>query len=259
MKQYTLIGPDNTPYRSATPGTLGGHRADRIYGTLGCPGAARAIARGGYVANRVFFADEATAISAGYRPCHTCLPDAYKNWKERRAMPLDHTTVLTPIGELLLLGDDEGLAAIRFDATSIPPGSTRRDDGVLADAARQLREYTNNEREVFDVPLRPRIGGAFERRVWAHLAQIPYGTTTTYGEIAHALGAPGSARAVGAANGRNPIPIIVPCHRVIGADGSLTGYGGGLQRKQALLDHERRALAGGEPDPRWGDRQLAMI
>jgi methylated-DNA-[protein]-cysteine S-methyltransferase len=243
MKQYTLIGPDNTPHRSATPGTLGGHRADRIYGTLDCPGAARAIARGGYVANRVFFADEATAIAAGYRPCHTCLPDAYKNWKERSAMPLHHTTVTTPIGELLLLGDDDGLAEIRFAATDVPAGSTRRDDGVLAEAARQLTEYTNNDREVFDLPLRPRIGGAFERRVWAHLAHIPYGTTTTYGDIAHALGAPGSARAVGAANGRNPIPIIVPCHRVIGAGGALTGYAGGLDNKRRLLEHEGALLA----------------
>ena len=81
MKQYTLIGPDNVPYASPTPGALGGHRADRIYGTLGCPGAARAIARGGYVANRVFFADEATAIAAGYRPCATCCRDRYDAWK----------------------------------------------------------------------------------------------------------------------------------------------------------------------------------
>jgi methylated-DNA-[protein]-cysteine S-methyltransferase len=242
MKQYTLIAADNTPYRSSTPGTLGGHRADRIYGTLDCPGAARAIARGGYVANRVFFADESTAIAAGYRPCHTCLPTQYMTWRERRAMPLDHTTVTTPIGELLLLGDDEGLAAIRFDPTDVPAGSRRRDDGVLGEAARQLREYTNNEREVFDIPLRPRFGGAFERRVWAHVAAVPYGTTTTYGEIALALDAPGSARAVGAANGRNPIPIIVPCHRVIGARGALTGYAGGLDNKRRLLEHEGALL-----------------
>jgi methylated-DNA-[protein]-cysteine S-methyltransferase len=243
MKHYTLIGADNVPFRTPEPGTLGGHRADRIYGRLDCTGAARAIARGGYVSQRVFFADEATAVAAGYRPCHTCLPEAYTTWKERRAMPLDHTIVSTPIGDVLLLGDDTALSEIRFDARAIPPGSRRVDDGVLADAARQLREYATGERETFDVPLRPLFGGAFERRVWAHVAQIPYGTTTTYGEIAQVLDAPGSARAVGAANGRNPIPIIVACHRVIGARGALTGYAGGLEHKRRLLEHEGALLA----------------
>ena len=243
MKQYTLIGPDNVPYRTSDPGTLGGHRADRIYGRLDCPGAARAIARGGYVTQRVFFADEATAVAAGYRPCHTCLREAYNNWKERNAMPLDHTIVSTPIGDVVLLGDAEALSEIRFDAHAVPPGSRRVDDGVLGEAARQLQEYARGEREAFDVPLRPQFGGAFERRVWAHVAQIPYGTTTTYGEIALALDAPGSARAVGAANGRNPIPILVPCHRVIGARGALTGYAGGLDSKRLLLEHEGALLA----------------
>ena len=243
MQQYTLIAPDNVPYRTPEPGTLGGHRADRIYGRLDCPGAARAIARGGYVTQRVFFADEATAVAAGYRPCHTCLPEAYSTWKERTAMPLDHTIVSTPIGDVLLLGDATALCAIRFDATEVPPGSRRVDDGVLGEAARQLQEYARGERERFDVPLTPRFGGAFERRVWAHVAQIPFGTTTTYGEIAQALDAPGSARAVGAANGRNPIPIVVACHRVIGARGALTGYAGGLDNKRLLLEHEGALLA----------------
>jgi methylated-DNA-[protein]-cysteine S-methyltransferase len=243
MRTYTLIGADNVPYRSSSPGTLGGHRADRIYGTLDCAGAARAIARGGYVTNRVFFADEATAIAAGYRPCAGCLPDAYKNWKEHQAMPLDHTVVTSPIGDLLLLGDATALCEIRFDASEVPDGSRRVDDDVLGEAARQLREYAAGERETFDLPLRPRFGGAFERRVWAHVAAIPYGTTTTYGEIALALDAPGAARAVGAANGRNPIPIVVPCHRVIGASGSLTGYAGGLESKRRLLEHEGALLA----------------
>jgi methylated-DNA-[protein]-cysteine S-methyltransferase len=238
MKQYTLIGPDNAPYASTAPGTLGGHRADRIYGTLGCPGAARAIARGGYVANRVFFADEATAVAAGYRPCATCLPTEYRTWKERRAMALHHTTVATPIGELLLLADDDALCEIRFDPADVPAGSERRDDGVLGAAARQLREYAAGERTTFDVPRRPRFGGGFERRVWAHVAAIPYGTTTTYGEIAAALDAPGAARAVGAANGRNPIPLIVPCHRVVQTGGGIGNYGGGPEMKRALLDLE---------------------
>jgi hypothetical protein len=85
MKHYTLLGADNVPYASTVPGSLGGHRADRIYGTLGCPGAAHAIARGGYVANRVFFADEPTAIAAGYRPCAVCMPGEYRRWKAARA------------------------------------------------------------------------------------------------------------------------------------------------------------------------------
>jgi methylated-DNA-[protein]-cysteine S-methyltransferase len=243
MKQYTLIGADNVAFASATAGTLGGHRTDRIYGTLGCPGAARAIARGGYVANRVFFADEPTAIAAGYRPCATCLSDAYRTWKEHRTMPLTHTTVASPIGELVLLGDGDALCEIRFDVADIPPGSPRVDDGVLGEAARQLREYHEGVRTAFDLPLRPRFGGAFERRVWAHVAAVLYGTTTTYGEIAAALDAPGSARAVGAANGRNPLPLVVPCHRVIGARGALTGYAGGLDSKRRLLEHEGALLA----------------
>jgi methylated-DNA-[protein]-cysteine S-methyltransferase len=243
MKQYKLIGADNLPYASTAPGTLGGHRGDRIYGTLGCPGAARAIARGGYVANRVFFADAPTAVAAGYRPCATCLPTEYRTWKDCRAMPLAHTTVVTPIGELLLLAGDDALCQIRFDPADIPAGSPRRDDGVLGEAARQLRAYAAGELTAFELRLRPRFGGAFERRVWAHVAAIPYGTTTTYGEIAAALGAPGSARAVGAANGRNPLPLVVPCHRVIGARGALTGYAGGLNRKRRLLEHEGALLA----------------
>jgi methylated-DNA-[protein]-cysteine S-methyltransferase len=243
MRQYTLIGTDNLPYRSTVPGTLGGHRADRIYGTLDCPGAARAIARGGYVADRVFFADEPAAITAGYRPCATCLPAAYKTWKERRAMPLTHTTVETPIGELVLLADGDALCEIRFAVADVPVDSPRVDDGLLGEAARQLRGYTEGVREVFDLPLRPRFGGAFERRVWAHVAAIPYGTTTTYGEIAAALDAPTSARAVGAANGRNPLPLVVPCHRVIGSTGALTGYAGGLENKRRLLEHEGALLA----------------
>jgi methylated-DNA-[protein]-cysteine S-methyltransferase len=158
-------------------------------------------------------------------------------------MPLTHTTVESPIGELVLLADGDALCEIRFDVADVPPDAPRVDDGVLGEAARQLRGYSEGLRETFDLPLRPRFGGAFERRVWAYVAAIPYGTTTTYGEIAHALDAPGAARAVGAANGRNPIPLIVPCHRVIGARGALTGYAGGLERKRRLLEHEGALLA----------------
>jgi methylated-DNA-[protein]-cysteine S-methyltransferase len=245
MKTYTLIGADGAPRASGTPGTLGGHRSSRIYGTLDCPGAARAIARGGYVTNRVFFADEATAVAAGYRPCATCLPTEYHHWKERRAMPLTHTTVETPIGEILLVAapDGDALQEIRFDATDVPHGSRGSDGGILAEAVRQLRGYAAGLRTTFDLPLRPAFGGPFERRVWALVAAIPYGTTTSYGELAARLDAPGSARAVGAANGRNPLPIIVPCHRVVGARGALTGYAGGLDHKRTLLEHEGALLA----------------
>jgi methylated-DNA-[protein]-cysteine S-methyltransferase len=244
MKKYTLIDADGVPYRTTVPGTLGGHRADRIYGTLDCPGAARAIARGGYVANRVFFADAPTAEAAGFRPCATCLPDDYRAWKDRGPARLTHTTVATPIGELLLVADadHDALREIRFDAADVPAGSTPATGGVLADAARQLTEYTNHERTAFDLPLRPGFGGSFERRVWKRVAAIPHGTTTTYGEIARQLGAPAAARAVGHANGRNPLPIVVPCHRVVGATGRLTGYAGGLERKRRLLEHEGALL-----------------
>jgi methylated-DNA-[protein]-cysteine S-methyltransferase len=245
MKNYTLIGADGVAHHSPVKGTLGGHRADRIYGTLDCPGAARAIARGGYVANRVFFADEPAAVAAGFRPCATCLPDAYRAWKTRGPDRLAHATVATPIGDLLLIADAEhdALRAIRFDAADVPEGSTPSATGVLAEAARQLTEYSDGARTAFDLPLRPAFGGLFERSVWKRVAAIPHGTTVTYGEIARELGAPTAARAVGHANGRNPLPVVVPCHRVVGATGRLTGYAGGLDRKRRLLEHEGTLLS----------------
>ena len=164
-------------------------------------------------------------------------PDA-----ERTAPALTHTTVDSPIGELLLVADGDALCEIRFDARHAPEGSRRANGGVLTEAVRQLHEYAEGVRTTFELPLRPRFGGPFERRVWALVAAIPYGTTATYGELARRLGAPGAARAVGAANGRNPLPIVVPCHRVLGARGGLTGYAGGLDAKRALLEHEGALL-----------------
>jgi methylated-DNA-[protein]-cysteine S-methyltransferase len=245
MKSHTLIGADGAAHQSLVKGTLGGHRAGRIYGTLDCPGAARAIARGGYVANRVFFADEPTAVAAGFRPCSTCLPDAYRAWKTRGPDRLAHTTVATPIGDLLLIADagHDALREIRFDAAEVPEGSTPSATGVLVEAARQLTEYTDGARTTFDLPLRPAFGGLFERRVWQRVAAIGHGTTVTYGQLARELGAPTAARAVGRANGRNPLPVVVPCHRVIGATGRLTGYAGGLDRKRRLLEHEGAMLS----------------
>jgi methylated-DNA-[protein]-cysteine S-methyltransferase len=159
-------------------------------------------------------------------------------------LPLTHATVETPIGEILLIAAPEGdaLQEIRFDATDVPPGSRAGDAGILPEAVRQLRGYAAGLRMEFDLPLRPAFGGPFERRVWALVAQIPFGATVSYGELAARLHAPGAARAVGAANGRNPLPIVVPCHRVVGARGALTGYAGGLRHKRTLLAHEGALL-----------------
>lgn len=143
----------------------------------------------------------------------------------------------TPIGELLLAGEDGALSMIGF-----PKGSMRREpeadwifnEKPLADACRQLREYFAGERQAFDIPLQL-SGTEFQVSVLEALRKIPYGQTASYGEIAKRIGRPRAVRAVGAANGRNPIPIVVPCHRVIGSTGDLTGFGGGLDTKEALL------------------------
>ncbi len=152
----------------------------------------------------------------------------------------------TPIGELLLAGDDDALAIIGF-----PEGSMRRDpepdwifnEKPFAEARRQLGEYFAGERREFDLPLR--LGGTeFQVEVLEELKKIPYGQTTSYAAIAERIGRPRAVRAVGAANGRNPIPIVVPCHRVIGKSGDLTGFGGGLDTKEALLRLEAEHAAG---------------
>ncbi len=152
-------------------------------------------------------------------------------------------TLPTPIGELLLVSDGEALTALQFDdARRGRPTPGAAPDAVLQRASAQLGEYFAGGRTSFDLPLRA-AGTPFEQRVWEQLRVIPYGETTSYGELARRVGEPGAARAVGRANGRNPIPVIVPCHRVIGADGSLTGFGGGLECKRALLDLEAGALS----------------
>ena len=146
----------------------------------------------------------------------------------------------TPIGPLRLVAEAGRLAALELPPLAgdgPPPPSDAADRRLLDEAADQLRDYFAGERSDFDLPLAME-GTPFQQRVWQELCEIPYGQTISYGELARRVGRPGSARAVGLANGRNPVAIIVPCHRVIGSNGKLTGYGGGLDRKAWLLDHE---------------------
>jgi methylated-DNA-[protein]-cysteine S-methyltransferase len=154
-----------------------------------------------------------------------------------------YTVIGSPIGQLTVVAADTGeLAGLYMEQQRhLPPLETfgLRDDSILPMVEQQLKEYFAGERKDFDVPLKL-TGTPFQQRVWEALQDIPYGEVTTYGQLAASLGlAPGASRAVGLANGKNPVSIIVPCHRVIGSTGSLTGYGGGLDRKQRLLDHER--------------------
>jgi methylated-DNA-[protein]-cysteine S-methyltransferase len=154
-----------------------------------------------------------------------------------------HTVTDSPYGPLTLVADDGVLCGLYMtDQRHRPAEETfgPRDDTLFAETEEQLKAYFAGELKEFTVALRL-TGTPFQSRVWDRLRRIPYGETRTYGELADALGAPAASRAVGLANGRNPIGIIVPCHRVIGANGSLTGYGGGLERKQRLLDFERGA------------------
>ena len=164
----------------------------------------------------------------------------------------------TPLGPLTLHAGPRGLAGIVFPGRGGPLDEAARDARALAAAAGQLDEYFAGERSGFDLPLD--LGGTpFQRRVWAALLEIPYGSTVTYTELAQAVGRPDIVRAVAAAVGRTPVPIVVPCHRVVGARGALTGYGGGLHRKQALLDLERRGALGHAPEPAWAFRQLTLV
>ena len=172
-------------------------------------------------------------------------------------MTLARTTMDSPVGRLTLFASDTGLRAVLWlehDEARVRLG----DDDVVDDdehpvlraATAQLEEYFAGDRSTFDLPLDP-VGTPFQQKSWDVLRTIPFGTTISYGEQARRLGTPSAMRAVGAANGRNPISIIVPCHRVVGSDGSLTGFGGGLDAKAWLLEHESRepALPGLGPRP----------
>ena len=157
-----------------------------------------------------------------------------------------YTHLDTSIGPLLLLGEGHVLRSIRFPkngrAQDAEPGWIKSTLGAVGEAVKQLREYFDGRRAEFDLPLQPE-GTPFQLGVWKRLEEIPYGTTISYGELARRVGNPAASRAVGAANGRNPIPIVIPCHRVIGASGKLTGFGGGLPVKEALLGLESRQLS----------------
>jgi methylated-DNA-[protein]-cysteine S-methyltransferase len=151
-----------------------------------------------------------------------------------------HTTMQSPIGELLLVGDGDFLHGLYMQEGRRPKTIAtgwKQSAAPFAETKTQLQEYFAGRRTTFDVSLAAE-GATFEREVWHALEEIPYGETVSYGEIARRVGQPTAARAVGTANGRNPIAVIVPCHRVIGSDGSLTGYGGGLERKRLLLELE---------------------
>jgi methylated-DNA-[protein]-cysteine S-methyltransferase len=159
---------------------------------------------------------------------------------------LHRSAIASPVGTLTLVADETALVALLWEddrpgRVPLEAMAEGRDHRVLAAAAAQLAEYFAGARTAFDLPLAPR-GTAFQRAVWGELAAIPYGETRSYADIARALGQPNATRAVGAANGRNPLSIVVPCHRVVGSDGSLTGFAGGIEGKRWLLAHEGARL-----------------
>jgi methylated-DNA-[protein]-cysteine S-methyltransferase len=167
----------------------------------------------------------------------------------------------SPVGPLTLVADGDALIGVYFENAALaqnaalaPPPEWTRDEDRLRPAAVQLAEYFAGRRTRFQLPLAPR-GTPFQQTVWTALLAIPYGETTSYGALAGAIGQPTASRAVGAANGKNPLSIVIPCHRVIGADGSMTGYGGEISRKRILLDLEARVRGAPLPAP---ERQLDL-
>jgi len=153
-------------------------------------------------------------------------------------------SIESPLGPLTIAVDNHQLREIRFPRSGMPAAPDpdwHEDVSAVAEVVRQLRAYFSGELESFDLALAPQ-GTPFQQRVWAELCSIPYGETISYGDLARRIGNPNASRAVGLANGSNPIPIVIPCHRVIGSNGKLTGYGGGLPIKEKLLALERRQL-----------------
>jgi methylated-DNA-[protein]-cysteine S-methyltransferase len=158
----------------------------------------------------------------------------------RLPMTISMISIPSPLGTLRLQAEADELAGVYLPDQQAPAAVERRGRScaVLEETATQLREYFEGARREFELPLGPR-GTGFQQRVWRALGAIPFGETRSYGQLARAIGRPAASRAVGAANGKNPISIIVPCHRVIAANGALTGYAGGMAAKRWLLDHER--------------------
>jgi methylated-DNA-[protein]-cysteine S-methyltransferase len=165
--------------------------------------------------------------------------------KRQTVSAMSYTRMESPVGKLLMAADEQGLRQVSFEsskrAASVQP-DWREDKALFAEVIRQLRAYFAGELKEFNVPLAPE-GTEFQLRVWNSLRTIPYGETISYAQLAQNIGNPKAVRAVGLANGCNPIPIIIPCHRVIGSDGSLTGFGGGLPNKKKLLALESRQLS----------------
>jgi methylated-DNA-[protein]-cysteine S-methyltransferase len=159
--------------------------------------------------------------------------------KKNDQLGQSRAVIATPLGSLEIVARDGALQQVRFVREGREEVPEAACSPIIHECRRQLGEYFSGKRRRFDLALSP-PGTEFEREVWRQLLQIPYGRTASYKEIAAAVGRPKAARAVGGANGKNPLAIVVPCHRVVGRDGSLTGYGSGLWRKKWLLDHEAR-------------------
>jgi len=187
-------------------------------------------------------------------------PEVSRIGRRRRFTRMTHswTTYESPIGSLTLVGGPTGLSRLYFAGHGGSFDEARRDPAPLRTAVTQLEEYFAGRRRRFDLALDLQ-GTPFQQAVWALLVAIPFGETRAYGELARAIGRPDRARAVGAAVGRTPVPIIMPCHRAVGADGRLTGYLGGLRVKRGLLELEA-AISGGRPLPDvWTERQLSLV
>ncbi len=217
---------------------VSGCRTTRIYCRPDCPAGRRTKPENGR-----HFNSREEARASGYRACKICKPDGV----DARPETLFITHYDSPLGRYILVSSKQGIVCIELEerATTYLTRWKREDvqfqegDGYNQQTATQLDAYFTGKLRQFSVPLDLR-GTDFQRRVWEVLRDIPYGETRSYGEVARTLGLPNASRAVGLANGANPISIIIPCHRVIGVNGKLVGYGGGLHRKQALLDLEAR-------------------
>ena len=216
--------------------TIGGCRTTKIYCLPGCPPGRRTKPK-----NKVYFSSRNEARVKGYRACKVCKPD--EKFKVRETLFFTHYH--SPLGKYLVASSEKGIVCLKTEEQA-PEFLVRWEregiefkghDKKNLEPVNQLEAYFERKRRRFDIPLDLR-GTPFQLHVWDYLLDIPWGETRSYGQIAEALGRPKAARAVGRAVGTNPVSIMVPCHRVVGSNGSLTGYGGGLDRKTALLELE---------------------